>query len=165
MKFIDIDKIIEKKLKLTVQNIFKKKGEKFFREIEEKITLEEVRKKNRVIALGGGAFMNPNIRNCVTLNAKSFWLDLDMSTLEKRLVKSKKRPLLINKNIRLDLEKIYKERKNIYSLANYWIDCNKLTTDLITKKIIKKLLIFLLKIYVNLKRIFKLKIISLLLKN
>jgi shikimate kinase len=80
--------------------------------------------------------MNPNIRNCVTLNAKSFWLDLDISTLEKRLVKSKTRPLLINKNIRLNLEKIYKERKNIYSLANYRIDCNKLTVDLITKKII-----------------------------
>ena len=80
--------------------------------------------------------MNPNIRNCVTLNAKSFWLDLDISTLEKRLVKSKTRPLLINKNIRLNLEKIYKDRKNIYSLANYRIDCNKLTVDLITKKII-----------------------------
>ena len=72
MQFIDIDKIIEKKLKLTVQNIFKNKGETFFREIEEKVTLEEVRKKNRVISLGGGAFMNAEIRDCVILNTKSF---------------------------------------------------------------------------------------------
>ena len=45
MQFIDIDKIIEKKLKLTVQKIFEKKGERFFREIEEKVTLEEIKKK------------------------------------------------------------------------------------------------------------------------
>ena len=127
MQFIDIDKIIEKKLKLTVQKIFEKKGERFFREIK---------KKNRIISLGGGAFMNAKIRNCVILNTKSFWLHLDANLLEKRLVNAKKRPLLNNKNIRIDLEKIYKERKTTYSLANHKINCNNLTTNLITKKII-----------------------------
>ena len=136
MQFVDIDKIIEKKLKLTVQKIFEKKGEPFFREIEEKITLEEINKKNRIISLGGGAFMNAKIRDCVILNTKSFWLYLDINLLEKRLVNSKKRPLLNNKKIRIDLEKIYKERKTTYSLANYKIDCNNLETKLITKKII-----------------------------
>ena len=136
MQFIDIDIIIEKKLKLTVQKIFKQKGEAFFREFEEKITLEEVKKKNKVISLGGGAFMNAKIRDYVILNTKSFWLHLDLNLLEKRLVGSKKRPLLINKNIKGDLEKIYKERKTTYSLANHKIDCNNLTVSLITKKII-----------------------------
>mgnify|MGYP006132758737 FL=1 len=136
MQFVDIDKIIEKKLKLTVQKIFEKKGEPFFREIEEKVTLEEINKKNRIISLGGGAFMNAKIRDCVILNTKSFWLYLDINLLEKRLVNSKKRPLLNNKKIRIDLEKIYKERKTTYSLANYKIDCNNLETKLITKKII-----------------------------
>ena len=136
MQFIDIDKIIEKKLNLTVQKIFEKKGEAFFREFEEKITLEEVNKKNKVISLGGGAFMNTKIRDYVTINTKSFWLDLNIDLLEKRLVDSKKRPLLINKNIRLALEKIYKQRKDTYSLANYKIDCNNLSANLIVKKII-----------------------------
>ena len=136
MRFIDIDKIIEKKLKLTIQEIFEKKGEAFFREFEEKVTLEEIKKKNNVISLGGGAFMNRKIRDCVISDTKSFWLDLDVDVLEKRLVDSQKRPLLINKNIRLDLEKIYIERKDTYSLANYKIDCNNLTVSLIVKKII-----------------------------
>ena len=136
MQFIDIAKIIEKKLKLTVHKIFEKQGERFFREIEEKVTLEEIKKKNRIISLGGGAFMNAKIRNCVILNTKSFWLHLDANLLEKRLVNAKKRPLLNNKNIRIDLEKIYKERKTTYSLANHKINCNNLTTNLITKKII-----------------------------
>ena len=137
MEFVDIDNIIEKELKLTVQQIFEKKGEAFFRKIEEKVTLRELEKKNRIISLGGGAIMNAEIRNCVILNTKSFWLHLNINLLEKRLVNSKKRPLLTNKKIRLDLEKIYEERKDTYSLANYKIDCDNLTTDLIKKKIIK----------------------------
>ena len=136
MQFVDIDKIIEKNLKLTVKKIFEKKGEAFFREFEEKIALEEKKKKNRVISLGGGAFMNTKIRDCSNLEGKSFWLNLDLDLLEKRLVNSTKRPLLINKNIRLDLNKIYKERKTTYSLANHEVDCNNLTTKLIIKKII-----------------------------
>ena len=136
MQFIDIDKIIQRKLNLTVQKIFEKKGEDFFRKFEEKVTLEEIKKKNRVISLGGGAFMNPIIRKKIILDKKSFWLHLDLNLLEKRLVNSKKRPLLINKNIRIDLEKIYKERKSTYALADYKIDCNNLTANLINKKII-----------------------------
>ena len=137
MRFVDIDKIIETKLNLTVKMIFQKKGEVFFRKFEEKITLQEIIKKNTVISLGGGAFMNPIIRDHVLLNSKSFWLDLNPNLLEKRLFKSKKRPLLNNKNIHITLEKIYSERRDTYALANYRIDCNNLTTDLITSKIIK----------------------------
>ena len=44
MDFIDVDKIIEKKLKLTVQKIFETKGEYFFRKFEEKVTLETIKK-------------------------------------------------------------------------------------------------------------------------
>ena len=136
MQFIDIDSIIEEKLKLTIKKIFENKGEAFFREFEEKVTLEEVKKKNSVISLGGGAFMNTKIRNCVISNTKSFWLHLDMNLLEQRLINSKRRPLLVNKNIRLDLDKIYKKRITAYSLAKHKIDCNNLTANLITKKII-----------------------------
>jgi len=136
MEFLDVDTIIEKKLNLTVQKIFEKKGEAFFREVEEEVTLQTLKDKNKIISLGGGAFMNPKIRDCVISNTKSYWLYLNLDLLEKRLINSRKRPLLINKNIRLDLEKIYNERKSTYSLANYKIDCNNLSTDLITKKII-----------------------------
>ncbi len=136
MQFIDVDRIIEKKLKLSVKKIFEKEGEAFFRDFEEKITLDEVKKTKRVISLGGGGFMNAKIRDLVVLNTRSFWLYLNLNLLEKRLVNSKKRPLLVSKNIKLDLEKIYKERKNIYSLANHKVDCDNLTTNTITKKII-----------------------------
>ena len=81
--------------------------------------------------------MNKKIRDYVISYTKSFWLHIDVNQLAKRLDNSKKRPLLINKNVTLTLEKIYNERKNIYALANHKIDCNNLTTDLIINKIIK----------------------------
>ena len=137
MEFIDIDKIIEKKLKLTIEEIFEQMGEVFFRKLEEKITLQEIEKNNRVISLGGGAFMNKQIRDFVISNTISFWLNLNTNLLAIRLRNSKKRPLLINKDIKLTLEKIYNERKNTYLLANHMIDCDNLNVDLVVKKIIK----------------------------
>ena len=136
LQFIDVDKIIEKKLNMKIQNIFKKKGEIFFRELEEKITLQEIKKEGIVISLGGGAFINPKIRKEILATSKSFWLDMNISLIEKRLVNLKKRPLLDPANLKNDLKEIYNERKKIYALANYRIDCDKLNINLITNKII-----------------------------
>jgi|TARA_B110000037_G_scaffold179291_1_gene205409 shikimate kinase len=137
MRFADIDQIIENKLKMSIKKIFENKGEDFFRKIEEKVTLQEIEKKNIVVSLGGGAFMNPKIKKSVLSNSKSFWLDLDLKLLETRLIKSKKRPLLNGTDLKTILEKIYNERKNSYSTADYRINCNKLNKSLITNKIIK----------------------------
>jgi shikimate kinase len=62
---------------------------------------------------------------------------LNTDRLAKRLNNSKKRPLLISKNIKTTIEKIYGERKSSYSLANYKIDCNNLSSDLIVNKIVE----------------------------
>ena len=137
IEFIDIDNVIENKQNLTIQKIFEQKGESFFRKLEEKVDFEEIRKKNKVISLGGGAFMNKKIRDYVISYTKSFWLNVSINLLAKRLNNSKKRPLLINKDARLTLEKIYIERKGTYSLADYKIDCDNLTTKSIVSKIIK----------------------------
>ena len=137
MQFSDVDKIIEEKIGMSIQEIFEKKGELFFRKIEEKITLEISQKKDAIISLGGGAFMNSSIRKNILSTSMSFWLDLDIKLLEKRLIKSKKRPLLDKKNLKETLEKIYKERKSTYASANYRIDCEKLNAKSITNKIIK----------------------------
>ena len=137
MHFSDIDKIIENELKMSVSEIFDKIGESFFRKYEEKITLQEVKKNNTTISLGGGAFMNKKIRKGILLNAKSFWLDLDLKLIEKRLIKSKKRPLLNNENSKKILEKIYNKREKNYATADHKINCTGFSVKLITNKIIK----------------------------
>ena len=137
MQFSDIDTIIEKKLKMSIQKIFETKGESFFRKFEEQTTLEEVKKKKIIISLGGGAFMNSKIRKNIILNSKTFWLDLNIELLEKRLIKSKKRPLLNDKNSKKTLKDIYEERKSTYAKANYRVKCDGLNLNLITSKKIK----------------------------
>ena len=99
LKFIDIDASIEKKNSMTIKEIFKKKGEKFFRMEEENEVLKSLEKNNCVIALGGGAFMNKTLRENILKNAISIWLNLDIKTLNKRIKWNQKRPLLKEKII------------------------------------------------------------------
>ena len=137
LRFIDIDKIIEKKDGLSINRIFKTKNEAYFRKLENDISLQELQKNGSVISLGGGAFLNKSIRNCVKKTAISFWLDLNIEELVKRLNRSKKRPLLFNKNIRETVSKIYMERKKTYNEADFRIKCNFLNQEIIVKKIIE----------------------------
>ena len=69
LEFVDTDINIEKKCSMKISEIFKKKGEKFFRIEEEKEVLKSLTKNNCVIALGGGAFVNQSIRNGILKNA------------------------------------------------------------------------------------------------
>ena len=136
MKFIDTDLCVEKRCSMKISEIFKKKGEKFFR-LEEKLeTLKFLKKDNCVIALGGGAFVDKVIRNNILKNALSVWLDVNLITLNKRIKWNKKRPLLDLKNTQKKLNELYYDRKAIYKLANYKINCDNLNKNIIVKKII-----------------------------
>ena len=136
-KFIDLDKLIEKGEKSSIKDIFEIKGENYFRKIEKKIALQELKRSNTVIALGGGAFMNKDIRKGVELSSVSFWLDLNTKALLKRLKNSKKRPLLNQGNLHETVNKIYLERKKFYNQANYRIRCNSISANEIILKILK----------------------------
>tara|TARA_B100001540_G_C15450229_1_gene480771 strand:+ start:55 stop:543 length:489 start_codon:yes stop_codon:yes gene_type:complete len=135
--FVDIDRTIESREGSTINLIFKNKSESYFRKLENEISLEKLKKKNTVISLGGGAFLNKSIRREVKNSSVSFWLDVDVAELIKRLKKTKKRPLLYNKNLNVTVNKIYLERKKTYSEADYRIKCNFLGPDKIVDKILK----------------------------
>ena len=134
--FIDIDKLIETKEGLSINLIFKNKSEKYFRKIENDITLEELKKEYSVISLGGGAFLNNTIRKSVKKSSTSFWLDVPIEELIKRLQKSRQRPLLFRKNTSQTVKKIYFERKKIYNKADFRIKCNSLKSKEIVYKIL-----------------------------
>ena len=110
VRFIDIDNLIEKKEGKSISKIFQVSGEAYFRDIEQKITKDIVKNSKGVIALGGGGFINPEIRNDVLKYSISFWLHAKLETLVKRYKKNKKRPLL-KSNIRSNVKKIYFLRK------------------------------------------------------
>jgi shikimate kinase len=134
--FIDTDLNIEKKFSMKISEIFEKKGEKFFRQQEEKEVLKSLNKSECVIALGGGAFMEKKVRDKTLKNSVSIWLDVNLKTLNRRIKWNKKRPLLHEKNTQTVINKLYTQRKNIYNLAKYKINCNDLSKENIVKKII-----------------------------
>ena len=135
-QFFDIDQIIENESKLKIKEIFEQKGEKYFREKEEIISLNYIKKNNCVISLGGGAFINKNIRQKVMEKSKSFWLTTSTLILKSRLKLNNKRPLI--NNIGIDnIDNLINERNKFYSLANHKIDCEKLTLNEISNIIIK----------------------------
>ena len=136
LTFFDIDHLIEKETGMNIVNIFKEKGEKYFRDLEEKITLETLKKNNKIISLGGGGFLNKKIRKEILINHFSFWLSWDESILIKRMVANKKRPLVV-KSTEQEIKQLIKKRAKIYSRAQFKINCNKLTKNEILKKIIK----------------------------
>jgi len=135
-KFIDVDKLIEDKEGLSISFIFKNKSESYFRKVENEMTFAELKKDNSVISLGGGAFLNSSIRRIAKKHSVSFWLDVPVDELIKRLKKSKKRPLLLKKNISEEIKKIYFGRKKFYNEADYRIRCNSLRSEEIAKKIL-----------------------------
>ena len=137
LKFIDIDQIIEKREKKTIKEIFEEKGEVYFRKIEKKISLEELKKSNSVISLGGGAFMDTSIRKEAKNLSISFWLDLNLKSLFIRLKNVKKRPLLNQDNLEESVNKIYSERKKIYNKSDFKIKCSSMNINQVVNKIIK----------------------------
>ncbi len=134
--FVDIDIEIENQIGMKISKIFETKGEKYFREVEEKITLKCLEKEKSIISLGGGGFLNNNIKKEILKNHYSFWLNWNYKTLIRRINNSKKRPLAFGIN-RIELIELIKKRSNIYSKALYRIDCEKLSKTVIVNKITK----------------------------
>ncbi len=125
IKFIDLDSKIESIEKQTVSQIFKLKGEKYFRTIEAETiqSLLNSKEKELVLSLGGGSFLNEKIRKNVKKNSLSFWLNWKPSTIIKRIRKSSKRPLIRGLNDQ-EIEEMILERNKYYSKSNFKIDCD-----------------------------------------
>ena len=134
-KFFDIDKIIENETKMKITEIFKIKGENFFRNLEEKTTIKLLNFSDVVISLGGGGFINETIRKETNTKSKTFWLNWNLETLISRIRKKNNRPVASALN-NDELKNLIIERSKYYSKAKYKINCQKLTRPEIIKKIL-----------------------------
>ena len=138
LKFIDVDKVIQKEEGDTISDIFKKKGEAYFREIES-ITLKKI-KDYAIVSCGGGIIKKENNRKFLKKSGITFYLKAKVETLEKRLINDKERPLIDESDLKKSLEKIYYERKNLYkNCANFTIQTDETSLsdicDLIKEKL------------------------------
>ncbi len=136
LNFYDIDKIIEEEEGLKITEIFKIKGENYFRKIEEKICLKILKFNKKIISLGGGSFLNNKIREEILKNHVSFWLNWNTSTIITRIKKNKNRPILKDMSEN-EISKLIIKRKKIYEKAHLKINCENLSKSEIINKIIK----------------------------
>tara|TARA_B100000575_G_scaffold248321_1_gene214176 strand:- start:1909 stop:2445 length:537 start_codon:yes stop_codon:yes gene_type:complete len=125
IKFYDTDKEIELKTKKSINKIFNEDGERYFRDIEEKICIELLGQDNCVISLGGGSIINKNIRKIIKKNSYSIYLQVKLINLMHRLKSSKKRPLLNKKDNKKELlEDLYNDRRKFYENADFIVSNN-----------------------------------------
>tara|TARA_B100000401_G_scaffold383134_1_gene285855 strand:- start:2039 stop:2551 length:513 start_codon:yes stop_codon:yes gene_type:complete len=135
LQFFDIDNIIEIETGMKIFEIFEKKGEEFFREIEKNISLKILKKNKSVISLGGGAFQNNEIRKEVLNGNISIWLKWNYQTLLKRIIDKPHRPLAYNIE-KKELIELMKKRSKFYKKALYKINCEDLTKNKIINRIL-----------------------------
>ena len=139
--FSDSDIEIERAAKLSITEIFERNGEKFFREKEDQVIRRLLKEKKCILATGGGAFINDNIRTSIKEHGISVWLNADLETLWKRVKHKRSRPLLRTNNPRKTLANIYRDRFKTYSLADIIIDSNdKSSLEEMARLVIKSLL-------------------------
>ena len=124
--FADTDLLIEKHSGLRVSEIFLDKGEPFFRELEREIVLRELADFDGVLALGGGAVMNPDVEQALRLSSDPiFFLDVSLSSAAPRIGFNRDRPLLVG-NPRAKWQELMNIRRPIYeTLATHIVstDC------------------------------------------
>lgn len=143
-KLIDLDKEISRRNKLTIPEIFEKKGEIHFRKLERE-TLEEIlaSQENIVLSLGGGTPVYYNNMEIINNNSKSFFLRASISTLAERISKQKeKRPLIAkipDEDIPEFIAKHLFERNIFYNKAQFSINTDNKNPEDIIQEIIEKL--------------------------
>jgi len=145
-KLIDLDKDISRRNKLTIPEIFEKKGEIYFRKLERE-ALEEIlaSEENVILSLGGGTPVYYNNMEIINHNSKSVFLKASVGTLAERLSKQKeKRPLIANideENLPEFIAKHLFERNQFYSKAQYNVNTDNREPEDIVNEIIEKLYI------------------------
>jgi shikimate kinase len=143
-KLIDLDKEISKRKKLTIPEIFEKKGEIYFRKLERE-TLEELlaTQENLVLSLGGGTPAYYNNMEIIIHNSKSIFLRASIATLSERISKQKeKRPLIANiseEDLPEFIAKHLFERNEFYSKAQFIVSTDAKEPEKIVDEIIEKL--------------------------
>lgn len=129
-KFIDVDKEIEKKAGNSIKEIFKEKGEAYFRTVESQVIESLSRESNLVIATGGGSVLDQKNVKRLKRNGYLIFIDRPLNLL----IAADDRPLSAN---RINLKNLYQERYNIYKAVSDVTVINDKDLDFVLKKVLE----------------------------
>ncbi|HEY7600115.1 MAG TPA: shikimate kinase [Candidatus Limnocylindrales bacterium] len=137
--FQDADAAIEEAAGTTISNIFAEIGEAAFREKERRVIARLLGEENQVLALGGGAFVDPTTRALVRARALSIWLHADLDTLVRRTGRPCKRPLLAEGDPRAKLAELLERRTPIYAEADLMVDSSNAPVGAVVNRVLEAL--------------------------
>lgn len=139
MPFNDADQEIERAAGKSINEIFAEYGESYFRDGERRVIARLLNDGPKVLATGGGAYMNAETRARVAEQGVSIWLRADLDTLMARVARRDNRPLLKSQNPRAVMEKLIGDRYPVYAQADIVIESRDVTHELIVEEIVQAL--------------------------
>lgn len=137
IKFVDIDKEVERQTGMKIRDIFEKFGEKYFREMEKKKLMEFIGKRGYVVSTGGGLGADREIMEVMKKSGIVVWIDAKIETVLNRCKNDTERPLL--KLPFEQLKMLFEKRKEVYSLADVHIRSDLMTPFQIVQEISKRI--------------------------
>jgi len=136
MRYVSTDDLIEQKQKCTINEIFTKKGEDYFRSVEALSVRDACSMKNVIIDLGGGAVIRDENWESIKASGVVICLTADENTIMERIKKYKHRPLLNVEDPKQKIRNIMAKRAHLYAKADHCIDTGKLTVKQAVEKIV-----------------------------
>ena len=144
LPFVDADAEIEQAANLTVAEIFSTYGEEHFRQGERKVIARLLAGGPKVIATGGGAFMNDETRAEIGRHAISIWLKAALPLLMERVQRKANRPLLSEADPKTVLKRLMAVREPVYATADITVASRDTPHTVIVGNVLKALEEFLL---------------------
>lgn len=117
LPFVDADDEIEAAAGMTIAEIFERFGEPYFRDGERRVIARLIDGRCKVIATGGGAFVNDETRALILAQATAIWLDAEPHVLAQRVARRDTRPLLRGRDPLATLTELAQRRNPIYAMA------------------------------------------------
>lgn len=137
--FVDADKEIERAAGMKIPEIFERLGEPEFRAGEKKVMLRLLGEGEKVLASGGGAFIQPDIRAAVKTYAVSVWLKASLETLVERTSRTDHRPLLRGVDRAAKLQELMDKRYPLYAEADITVITDNQSPKEMARRILKEI--------------------------
>jgi shikimate kinase len=132
----DVDERIEAREGRTVASIFAREGEPYFRAVERAVLVDLLPLRHRVVATGGGTFVDPENRTAIKRDGFSVWIDVPLAELIDRLPADGRRPLAAD---RVQLERLYAARRAAYQQAHLRLDASHAPVEALVEQIVAAL--------------------------
>ena len=143
LPFVDADEEIETAAGSSIADIFARHGEEAFRAGERRVIERLLKQSACVLATGGGAFMDEEIRDAIKASGISIWLKADLETLWQRVQRRTHRPLLNTENPKETLERLIESRYPIYAEADITVESCEGPLDATVDRVVDQLKRFL----------------------